>query len=159
MKFVLAISCLYAIMVTMFFSLFSLFFVFFFAEVKKGVYPYRFNTVANWNYVGIVPELSEFFPPYADITAIIDDYTNYSHQLSLKRQLESARKNFNENNPHRQFSPANYFDEDELIEISKLTRHEVLVSQKDVASSLLQKQRDLCRWHSERSEKRKLMQI
>lgn len=32
------------------------------AGARKGMYPYAFNTPENWDYVGPMPELSEFLP-------------------------------------------------------------------------------------------------
>ena len=31
-------------------------------DARKGVYPYEFNTLGNWNYVGTMPSLQLFLP-------------------------------------------------------------------------------------------------
>ena len=36
-------------------------------NIAKGTYPYRFNTKANWSYVGPMPPLEEFLPNDMDI--------------------------------------------------------------------------------------------
>ena len=36
-------------------------------NIAKGTYPYRFNTKANWSYVGPMPPLEEFLPEDMDI--------------------------------------------------------------------------------------------
>jgi len=36
-------------------------------NIAKGTYPYRFNTKANWSYVGPMPPLAEFLPDDMEI--------------------------------------------------------------------------------------------
>ena len=37
-------------------------------NISKGTYPYRFNTKANWTYVGVVPDLTWFLPEGCGVT-------------------------------------------------------------------------------------------
>ena len=37
-------------------------------NIAKGMYPYRFNTKANWTYVGKVPSFQWFLPENCDVT-------------------------------------------------------------------------------------------
>lgn len=41
--------------------------------IRKGVYPYAFNTRENWEYVGPMPELEEFLPGGARGVKYIED--------------------------------------------------------------------------------------